>query len=611
MRMCAVSKRKFRTQLMSRAASIAILAGLTAGCSSDVSRFSEPFYSGSTSNQKAILASKDPAPVDETYTGSIGNSGQKHIPSVNDVPFRAPNHAVATHNPNPRDSSRGNNGVEPVTQSRLDPLPPMPVNPSSQGQSDKSARAKPARTDPDSAHALPKSVIEAAQLPPMPARVSSSSTDDNAGNESKATKIAALPLPRPGSRRGPAHDPIQTGSLPKATRDERSAAPRAASGWSGAGGSMVTVADGDTGHTLSRRYGVPLNAILAANNMRSANDIQPGQRVIIPTYVYSSVNPAQSADKGLPQGRDAYRLLQGAPVPVGRPGRSGQTVSRKSISTGSTSTDLAGGYYTVRPGDSVAAIAQKFDTTPAGLRAVNGLDADALLWIGQKLRIPSSSGGTRVAGLDSARPASEENRVSNAVQELQATPSPKPPGYGRRRQSASSGDAKKAPQAIAKPRSAPSRQVVASRTPASSDAASTAVVAEKPVAINAQGTFSWPAKGPIISRFGRKANGERNDGINISVPAGAPVKAAEKGVVIYSGNELKGYGNLVLVRHSEGWVSAYAHNGKLSVERGDAVRKGQVIATAGDTGSVSEPQVHFELRRNSKPVDPIPLMASN
>ena len=108
----------------------------------------------------------------------------------------------------------------------------------------------------------------------------------------------------------------------------------------------------------------------------------------------------------------------------------------------------------------------------------------------------------------------------------------------------------------------------------------------------------------MISRFGPKEGGRHNDGINIRVPFGAEVRAAEAGVVVYAGNELKGFGNLVLIRHDGGWVSAYGHNATLHVERGQKVSRGQKIALAGSTGSVSEPQVHFELRKGSRAVDP-------
>ncbi len=117
--------------------------------------------------------------------------------------------------------------------------------------------------------------------------------------------------------------------------------------------------------------------------------------------------------------------------------------------------------------------------------------------------------------------------------------------------------------------------------------------------------FRWPARGRVIQGFGSGGN----DGINIAVPEGTQVKAAENGTVVYAGSELKGYGNLVLIRHPNGFVSAYANNGSLDVKRGQTVRRGQTIALSGQSGDVSSPQLHFELRKGSKPVDPSKYLA--
>ena len=105
--------------------------------------------------------------------------------------------------------------------------------------------------------------------------------------------------------------------------------------------------------------------------------------------------------------------------------------------------------------------------------------------------------------------------------------------------------------------------------------------------------------------------GSRNEGINVAVPLGTEVHAAEAGVVAYAGDELKGYGKLVLIRHADNWVSAYAHNEEIIVKRGQQIERGQVIAKAGKTGAVDQPQIHFELRKGSQPVDPLPHLASN
>lgn len=116
--------------------------------------------------------------------------------------------------------------------------------------------------------------------------------------------------------------------------------------------------------------------------------------------------------------------------------------------------------------------------------------------------------------------------------------------------------------------------------------------------------FRWPVRGRVIAAFGPKPNGVQNDGINLAVPEGTPIKAAEDGIVAYAGSELKGYGNLVLVRHPNGFVTAYAHASDILVKRGESVKRGQVIAHSGQTGNVTSPQLHFEIRKGATPVDP-------
>ena len=123
--------------------------------------------------------------------------------------------------------------------------------------------------------------------------------------------------------------------------------------------------------------------------------------------------------------------------------------------------------------------------------------------------------------------------------------------------------------------------------------------------------FLWPVKGEVISGFGQSATGLRNDGINISAPRGTPVHAADAGTVTYVGNELKGYGNLVLIQHDNGFVTAYAHSDSVKVERGARVTRGQIIAYTGETGDVGQPQVHFEIRYGTRPVDPKPYMVAS
>jgi len=176
----------------------------------------------------------------------------------------------------------------------------------------------------------------------------------------------------------------------------------------------------------------------------------------------------------------------------------------------------------------------------------------------------------------------------------------------------------------APPKAEPTPPIVAAPEPASEPAAETpkapmlsapsapaarSVEAVRPAAVpippprTGQG-FLWPVKGTVLSEFGAKASGLHNDGINIAAARGTPVRAADAGVIAYAGNELRGFGNLILIKHANDWITAYAHNERLLVKRGDSVRRGQSIAHVGATGNVAAPQLHFEIRRGSQAVDP-------
>lgn len=117
--------------------------------------------------------------------------------------------------------------------------------------------------------------------------------------------------------------------------------------------------------------------------------------------------------------------------------------------------------------------------------------------------------------------------------------------------------------------------------------------------------FAWPVKGKVLIEFGPLGKGRHNDGINIAAHQGSSVLAAENGVVAYSGHQLKSFGNLLLLKHDEGFMTAYAHNDTIMVKRGDKVKKGQLIATVGKTGSVTASQLHFEIRKGSKVLNPM------
>ncbi|MBL6939922.1 MAG: M23 family metallopeptidase [Alphaproteobacteria bacterium] len=127
---------------------------------------------------------------------------------------------------------------------------------------------------------------------------------------------------------------------------------------------------------------------------------------------------------------------------------------------------------------------------------------------------------------------------------------------------------------------------------------------------DAGATFVWPIQGRVIADFGATSSGGRNDGINIAAATGTPIHAAGAGQVSYAGNELRGYGNLVLIKHDGGYVTAYAHADRIVVNRGDYVARGQVIGYSGQTGDVTSPQLHFEIRKGITPVNPRTMLTT-
>jgi len=172
-----------------------------------------------------------------------------------------------------------------------------------------------------------------------------------------------------------------------------------------------------------------------------------------------------------------------------------------------------------------------------------------------------------------------------------ATLTPPPPAMPTR--SAASAASSEPP--AARPPAAPGAMVAAAPPPAAPVPGS---------ATHRGGSFLWPVRGHVLEDYGAGPDGTHNDGINIAAPRGAPVQATDAGVVAYAGNELRGYGNLILIKHPNGWISAYAHCDLILVRTGQKVARGQVIARVGSTGNVSAPQLHFELRRGKHPVDP-------
>ncbi len=240
-------------------------------------------------------------------------------------------------------------------------------------------------------------------------------------------------------------------------------------------------------------------------------------------------------------------------------------------------TTPGGRLHTVKPGETGIAIARAYGVDWGKVAAANGLKPPYVLEVGDRLLLPSA----RQAAAQLAAMSVEERarafdlKIDDIITggEPAASPGPAP---------------KPTPKSASKPGLKPP-----------------AVVQPLPQLAGEAPQFRWPVDGRIVSGFGAKPGGRFNDGVNLKASAGAPVRAAGDGVVAYAGDAIPGFGNLLLIKHAGGWVTAYGHNEALLVARGKRVAQGDIIARAGETGAVTEPQVHFELRRGRAPVDPV------
>ena len=276
---------------------------------------------------------------------------------------------------------------------------------------------------------------------------------------------------------------------------------------------------------------------------------------------------------------------------------------------------------TVAYGDTLSEIAYRYGVTAVAIIELNGLTYPYWLQTGQRLRLPEKA--LAVARHDA--PPAEAPRYVNGepaltVAAIEAEPAgparvePQEPARKVTAAPASQIDVEPVEPTPPEPPNSPDSRVTRAEPEATPSRPTLYALARQPDEGGVplpptRNTFLWPLEGRVISGFGAKPGGKHNDGINIAVPVGSEVRASKNGVVAYAGNELRGYGNLVLIRHDGGWMTAYAHNDSLLVDKGDVVRRGQVISRSGRSGGVSRPQAHFEIRRDGEPQDPLRLLS--
>jgi murein DD-endopeptidase MepM/ murein hydrolase activator NlpD len=327
----------------------------------------------------------------------------------------------------------------------------------------------------------------------------------------------------------------------------------------------IIVQPGETLYAISRRYAVPLRPLIEANNLQPPFGLVSGRRLMLPQVRTYTVQQGDTL-LGLSRryGVDASTLARTNEIAAPYPVKLGQVLI-------------------LPPAAQTAAVQTAAVSTPAAASA--GPPAAVT---GESLAAPPPSGNP------AATPPSPAERRTASRAAPQTMSEPPPPAL----------------QPAPPPPSQPAPlQPPPSPSPAAPPQTAAAPPATEPQAAppepaHAGRGFAWPVRGPVLVGYGPGANGTQNDGINIAAPLGTPVLAANDGVVAYAGNELRGFGNLILLKHADGWTTAYAHCQSIAVKRGERVKRGQVIAHVGATGAVAEPQLHFELRRGTRALDP-------
>lgn len=326
---------------------------------------------------------------------------------------------------------------------------------------------------------------------------------------------------------------------------------------------QITVGAGETLYAIAKRYGISAQNLAEMNNIAAPYQIRTGQRLRVPGNGDIPAAPTvASPQKTAATAADAVRPDTATPAKV-------------------RVQDV-----TVKAGDTLYSISRAYSVPVNDLAVMNDLAAPFRLTVGQKIKVPNlEAAASRIAAKPAAAPVAAAPVKADLPKDTAKT-APVPAASKKATESRKTEQGQKNKTAPAKKISSDPKQKLPS------------------IAARSSSKFSWPLRGKILSSFGSKPNGLVNDGINIAATRGAAVKAAENGVVAYAGNEVKGMGNLVIVQHSGGWMTVYAHLDSMAVRRGARVSVGQKIGTAGTSGKVDTPQLHFEIRKGTKAYNP-------
>ena len=341
----------------------------------------------------------------------------------------------------------------------------------------------------------------------------------------------------------------------------------------------VTVKEGQTLSSLSRRYGVSVGELMKQNGIAPGDTLRTGQRLVVPAYAASGDPMPVQATAANPA-----NLAAAAPKPTSK-----AVASAPKLDTTTT------GSIKVVEGDTLFGISRKTGVSVAKLRELNGLSSDGVR-IGQTLKLPSGTTTPQVAApVQTASLQTKSKPLAAPASPVKAEPTV----VAAAPQAAAPQAATKAPRVV--PVTTAANPVVEAAKPVA-EKVETVVASAEPVAPPKASTASalrWPVKGRVIRGFGGGSSG-----LDISAPSGSQIRAAENGTVIYAGSGLKQYGKTVLIQHENGLVTVYGHADTLGVAKGQKVNRGDVIASSGMTGQAETPRVHFQVRKGQTPVDP-------
>jgi murein DD-endopeptidase MepM/ murein hydrolase activator NlpD len=368
----------------------------------------------------------------------------------------------------------------------------------------------------------------------------------------------------------------------------------------------ITVARGDTLYAIGAKYGMKVAEIAKLNNMSEPYKLSVGQKLRVRAsreqvvteipklpdakpVVKPTPKPTEPVVKETPK-----TVAPETPKPVAKP-EPKTTPAPRATTTRVDVTEIK-----VAPGDTLYSLSRNYAVPVNDLAVMNNLTPPFALYAGQVVRIPNLANAP-VRAVTNAVPAKAS---APATIPTSAKPAVNKPATASGTQKQSAPKVEKTTKQT-EPKKTNTTKKQSEPKPADTKKSSTPVKKLPAITARSSSKFSWPLRGKILSNYGAKNNGLFNDGINISASRGAAVAAAENGVVAYAGNEVKGMGNLVIIQHSDGWMTVYAHMDSLGVRRGARVSVGQKIGTVGQTGKVDKPQLHFEIRKGTKAYNPI------